>query len=96
MKQEIGIRELKNQASRIVRQVREESVEYIITHHGHPVAVLRPFNEADEEAIEKQRSMELWHQMLEIGRTMVEREPEAESAVSILSDMRDEENEWPS
>ncbi|HRQ41094.1 MAG TPA: type II toxin-antitoxin system prevent-host-death family antitoxin [Chloroflexota bacterium] len=42
MATEIGIRELKNQASKIVRAVREEAAEYIITVNGEPVAVLRP------------------------------------------------------
>lgn len=43
----IGIRELKNQATRIVREVRQEMAEYIITHRGKPVAVIRPFTEDD-------------------------------------------------
>ncbi|MCP5096010.1 MAG: type II toxin-antitoxin system prevent-host-death family antitoxin, partial [Chloroflexi bacterium] len=47
MTNQIGIRELKNQASKIVRTVREESVEYIITVHGEPVAVLRPLTPED-------------------------------------------------
>lgn len=36
----IGVRELKNQANEIVRSVREEQAEYIVTYHGEPVAVL--------------------------------------------------------
>ena len=39
---ETGIRELKIRASEIVRHVRERKVRYIITHRGHPVAVLGP------------------------------------------------------
>jgi prevent-host-death family protein len=42
----IGIRELKNQAPEIIRQVREEQAEYVVTHRGEPVAVLLPINEA--------------------------------------------------
>jgi prevent-host-death family protein len=47
----IGIRELKNQASRIVRAVREEMAEYVITLQGKPVAVLRPFTEEDTQKL---------------------------------------------
>jgi prevent-host-death family protein len=47
MTKQIGIRELKNQASKIVRAVREEAAEYIITIHGEPVAVLRPLTDKD-------------------------------------------------
>lgn len=47
----IGVRELKNQASRIVRAVREEMAEYVITLQGKPVAVLRPFTEEDTQKL---------------------------------------------
>jgi len=43
----IGVRELKNQASRVIRTVREEMAEYVITVRDKPVAVLRPLT--DEE-----------------------------------------------
>jgi len=46
---EIGIRELKSQASEIVRAVREERAEYVITHRGKPVAMIVPFVEAPAE-----------------------------------------------
>lgn len=42
MIQEVGVRELKNQASEIVRSVRELHTEYVITYHGQPVARLTP------------------------------------------------------
>ena len=48
MATEIGIRELKNEASRIVWTVREEMVEYVITVRGKPVALLTPLTEEDE------------------------------------------------
>jgi prevent-host-death family protein len=38
----IGIRELKEQATAVVRRVREEGVEYVITLRGEPVAVILP------------------------------------------------------
>jgi prevent-host-death family protein len=46
---EIGIRQLKNEASEILRTVREEGLEYVITYHGEPVAVLRPVAPAPED-----------------------------------------------
>ncbi len=45
----VGIRELKSQTSEIVRQVREERAEYIVTLRGEPVAVLLP---VDKQAME--------------------------------------------
>lgn len=47
---EIGIRQLKNEASEIIRAVREEKIEYIITLRGQPVAVLRPITGGAEDA----------------------------------------------
>ena len=41
----VGVRELKNKATEIVRQVREDRAEYVITYYGRPVAVLLPVDE---------------------------------------------------
>jgi prevent-host-death family protein len=38
----IGVRELKNRASAIVREVRETQTTYVVTVRGQPVAELRP------------------------------------------------------
>ena len=46
----IGVRELKNQASEIVRHVREEGVQYVVTYRGEPVGVLAP---VDNERLEE-------------------------------------------
>ncbi len=43
----LGVRELANNTSRIVRVVWKERIEYVITVRGEPVAVLRPL--ADED-----------------------------------------------
>jgi prevent-host-death family protein len=51
MPNSIGVRELKNQTSRIIRAVREELVEYVITLQGKPVAVLRPFTPEDDQRL---------------------------------------------
>ena len=49
-KRHVGIRELKNQTSRIVDEVRERDEEYVVTKRGEPVAILRPWNADDERA----------------------------------------------
>ena len=45
----VGIRELKNRTSEIVRAVRERGARYIVTHQGRPVGLLLP---VDEESLE--------------------------------------------
>jgi prevent-host-death family protein len=45
----VGIKELKTRATQIVREVREECSEYVVTVDGKPVARLVPFTAEDEE-----------------------------------------------
>lgn len=47
---QVGIRELKNDASEIIRAVREERAEYVVTLRGRPVAVIVPVAEGWQEA----------------------------------------------
>lgn len=42
----VGVKDLKNQATEILRSVREERTEYIVTYHGRPVAMLLPVDAA--------------------------------------------------
>lgn len=58
MAKKIGVRELKNNASKIVRAVREERAEYVVTVHGEPVAVLRPLNEEVPNATDRQAEID--------------------------------------
>ena len=46
--QTVGIKDFKNQATQLLRRVREEQTEIIVTHDGEPVAVLRPYVGADD------------------------------------------------
>ncbi len=50
----IGIRELKDQAPGILREVREHGAQYVITYRGEPVAALIPLAEAWAEGMEQQ------------------------------------------
>ena len=52
----IGVREFKNKATQVVRAVRENHAEYIITVDGAPVAVLSPF---DDDARERMRQSDI-------------------------------------
>lgn len=59
----IGVRELKNQASKIVRSVREEMAEYVITVNGEPVAVIRPYTQED---VDKEREAAIEQELEEL------------------------------
>ncbi|MEO6397846.1 MAG: type II toxin-antitoxin system prevent-host-death family antitoxin [Tepidiformaceae bacterium] len=43
----IGVRQLKNEATQIVRAVRDEHAQYVVTVNGVPVATLRPYSDRD-------------------------------------------------
>ena len=43
----IGVRQLKNEATQIVRSVKEQHALYVITVNGQPVATLRPYSDRD-------------------------------------------------
>lgn len=65
MAKKIGVRELKNNASKIVRAVREEGAEYVVTLHGEPVAVIRPLTEDHLHAYDE---AEIEHLMSELNK----------------------------
>jgi len=46
----IGVRELREQTSKVIRQVREEGAEYVITYQGRPVAIILPLDTERAEA----------------------------------------------
>ena len=46
----IGVRELREQTSEVIRRVREEQAEYVVTYQGRPVAVILPVDAERTEA----------------------------------------------
>ncbi len=49
----IGIRDLKNQTTEVLRTVREERAEYVITHYGKPVAMLVPIDQYEQKVVKR-------------------------------------------
>ena len=78
---EVGVRELKNRTSEIVRAVREERVEYTITYRGKPAARLVPI--ADEDGGER-----AWQELERLSQEISSRWQSEKSAVELLSEMR--------
>jgi prevent-host-death family protein len=91
---QIGVRELKNQATEIVRNVREKQEKYIITYHGQPVAVLLPVNEAllqdkAEEALETMLAdQNLWAGLDSFRREINLRWRAEKTAVDLVAEQR--------
>jgi prevent-host-death family protein len=47
---EIGIKELKNQASRVIDEV-EDGATYLVTKRGRPSAVIMPVDQAEDYVV---------------------------------------------
>jgi prevent-host-death family protein len=84
----IGIRDLKNQTSRIVRSVREEMAEYIITLQGKPVALLRPITEADEQQFRQTQIEEAIAEMKQLAQEVAAAWTSPKSGVDLISEQR--------
>jgi prevent-host-death family protein len=84
----IGVRELKNQASRIVRAVREEMAEYIITVQGEPVAVLRPFTAEDEQQLRQAELEETLAEMKQLAEQVAAAWTSPQSGVELIAEQR--------
>lgn len=54
----IGVRDLREQTSEVIRQVREEGAEYVVTYQGRPVAIILPLDSerAEREMVEASRN----------------------------------------
>jgi prevent-host-death family protein len=63
----VGIRELKQQASELIRQVREENQEIQVTYRGEVVALLVPVKRSDPPDEKSQAWVELNLLAAEIG-----------------------------
>jgi prevent-host-death family protein len=52
----IGVRQLKNEATQIVRAVRDQHALYVITVNGQPVATLRPYSDRDIAGMQRSQA----------------------------------------
>lgn len=83
----IGIRELKEHASAILREVREQRAEYIVTHRGQAVARLVP----TARPAASQTDVEVWLAELdEIAAEIAKQWPEGVTAEDVMRDSRRE------
>jgi prevent-host-death family protein len=60
----IGVRELREQTSEVIRRVRQERAEYVVTYQGRPVAVILPLDteRAEKEMVQagKKAALDNW------------------------------------
>lgn len=88
MAEPIGVRDLKNRASQIIRQVREEQAEYVVTVHGRPVAVLRPLDEEEERRLRHQSWQEFLRRAAVIAQAVGASRNTDLNAVEMVAEQR--------
>ncbi len=88
----IGVRELRQRTTEVLRQVREEKTEYIITHQGHPVALLLPVSSEEIEAAMVQAGKKAvgsnWETYARLSQTLQQNWPADVPTQSTLNDIR--------
>ena len=84
----IGVRELKNHTSRIVRTVREEMSEYVITVWGEPVAVLRPLTDEEVHELPRDETEETLAEMKALAQDVAAAWKSPKSGVKLVSEQR--------
>ncbi len=83
---EIGVRELKTHASKIVRSVREARASYTVTYRGRPVGVLSPL--PTPTAPEQRDEDEIWADLERLGKEIGRKWKSPLSSGELLSQMR--------
>ena len=83
----IGVRELKQNASAIIRRVREHREAFTITHRGKVVARIVPIEDPEES---RARAKQVWAEMDELAKEIGEWWPADVSAVDAVKEQRRE------
>ena len=85
--EEIGIRELKQRASGILRQVREEHESFSVTYRGKVVAKLVP---AMDPSADQEVASAIWTRMDDLSREVSAHWPTRSSTSEAVSEQRRE------
>jgi prevent-host-death family protein len=81
----VGVRELKEHTSEILKVVIEEGESLELTLRGRPVARIVPIEKTDREKVER----EFWEHTRELQRRIAEKWPQGVSAVDAVREGRD-------
>jgi prevent-host-death family protein len=88
MASKIGVRDLKNRASEIVRDVHERDEEFIVTLRGEPVAVLRPLTKEGERELRRIEREEALAQLDELAERVGRAWRSPKTGVELVAEQR--------
>ena len=84
----IGVRELKNRASEIVREVRETQTSYVVTLRGEPVAELRPLGVRTIQERRQEEVDEVLREVEDLSRRIARAWKSPKTAVELVEEQR--------
>lgn len=86
----VGVRELKANAARILREVKDSRASYILTNRGSAVGVLLPFDtiQNDSQTADDSDPAAAWDAFMRAGRRLQNHFRPGSSGVRILSATR--------
>jgi prevent-host-death family protein len=84
----ISVRELKNKTSRVIRSVREELSEYVVTLRGEPVAVLRPLTEEEVQRLRRVEVDAALEEMQALAQEVAASWTSEKSGVELMTEQR--------
>jgi prevent-host-death family protein len=82
---EVGIRELKAQASKILDEVREHGARYVITRRGRPVGLLLPIEDVVPSTA---GTRAVWQELERLGEEIGRGWTSSRTSGEILSELR--------
>jgi prevent-host-death family protein len=88
----IGVRELRERASEVIRRVRENGTEYVVTYQGRPVAVILPLDteraEAEMVRASKRAVRDSWERYEQIAAEIRDAWPDDLSTQDLIDAVR--------
>ena len=82
---EIGVRELKQKTSEIIRKVREERAAYDVTYRGRVVARIVPVG---SRTYDRDEAMRIWREMDKVAERISKKWPKGLSAADAVAEQR--------
>ena len=85
---EVGVRELKVHASKILRHLRDRRTRYLVTYRGRPVAILAPLEPAVMASSEPDSNESAWQELVRMGKEIGKKWRAPMSSAELLSALR--------
>lgn len=88
----IGVRELREQTSEVIRRVRQDRAEYVVTYQGRPVAIILPLDagRAEREMVQASKKAVLgsWERYERLAEELRRAWPTGLSTQDVIDSIR--------